>query len=51
MSYKISIIIPVFNVEHYITEALESVVRQTIGLEHLEVIMVILYGQTNQYIL
>ena len=37
---EISIIIPVFNVENYIKDALESIIRQTIGLEHLEVIMV-----------
>ena len=37
---KISIIVPVFNVEEYICEALESLVRQSIGLKHLEVIMV-----------
>jgi Glycosyltransferases involved in cell wall biogenesis len=40
MGYKISIIIPIFNVENYIMDALESIVRQTIGLENLEVIMV-----------
>ena len=40
MECKISIIIPVFNVQDYIKEALESIVRQTIGFEHLEVIMV-----------
>lgn len=40
MKYRISIIIPVFNIEDYIKEALESIVRQTIGFEHLEVIMV-----------
>ena len=40
MEYKISIIIPVFNVENYIRNALESIVRQTIGFENLEVIMV-----------
>ena len=37
---EISIIIPVFNVQNYIKEALESIVMQTIGFEHLEVIMV-----------
>ncbi len=37
---KISIIVIVFNVESYIMDALDSIVRQTIGLEHLEVIMV-----------
>ncbi|MEL7671255.1 glycosyltransferase family 2 protein [Methanobacterium sp.] len=40
MECKISIIIPVFNVQDYIKEALESIVRQTIGFEHLEVILV-----------
>jgi glycosyltransferase involved in cell wall biosynthesis len=40
MKYKISIIIPVFNVENYIKDALESVIRQTIGFKNLEVIMV-----------
>lgn len=40
MNYKISIIVPVFNVENYIRESLESIVTQTIGLENLEVIMV-----------
>jgi len=38
--FKISIIIPVYNVENYIRNALDSIIRQTIGLEHLEVIMV-----------
>ncbi|AIS31506.1 glycosyl transferase GT2 family [Methanobacterium formicicum] len=38
--FKISIIIPVYNVENYIKNALDSIVRQTIGLKHLEVIMV-----------
>ena len=38
--FKISIIVPVFNVENYIEEALESIISQTIGLENLEVIMV-----------
>lgn len=40
MQYKISIIIPVFNVEDYIEDALTSILRQTIGFEQLEVIMV-----------
>ena len=39
-NYKISIILPIFNVEDYIKDALKSIVNQTIGLEHLEVIMV-----------
>lgn len=40
MDYKISIIIPVYNVEKYIREALQSVVKQTIGLENIQVVMV-----------
>ena len=40
VKYKISIIIPVYNVEDYVKETLESVVRQTIGLDNLEVIMI-----------
>lgn len=40
MKYKISMILPVFNVENYLREALESIIRQTIGFEHIEVIMV-----------
>ncbi|MBT2734681.1 CDP-glycerol glycerophosphotransferase family protein [Bacillus sp. ISL-7] len=35
---KVSIITPVFNVEEYITETLESLVNQT--LDHIEIIMV-----------
>lgn len=38
--YKISIIIPVFNAERFLKEALESIISQTIGFESLEVIMV-----------
>lgn len=40
MGYKISIIVPIFNVEKYIRKALDSILKQTIGLENLEVIMV-----------
>jgi glycosyltransferase involved in cell wall biosynthesis len=40
MKYKISIIIPVFNVEDYLQESLESIINQTIGFENLEIIMV-----------
>ena len=40
MNYKISIIIPVFNVENYIRNALDSILKQSIGFENLEVIMV-----------
>ena len=37
---KISLIIPVFNVEEYLTKALDSVVLQTFGFENIEVILV-----------
>ncbi|PKL66234.1 MAG: hypothetical protein CVV28_11885 [Methanobacteriales archaeon HGW-Methanobacteriales-1] len=40
MSYKISVIVPIFNVERYITEALDSIIHQTIGINNIEVIMV-----------
>lgn len=40
MKYKISIILPVYNVEKYIREAIESIKRQTIGLQNLEIILV-----------
>lgn len=38
--YKISIIIPVFNVSEYLDLALESIINQTFGFENLEVIFV-----------
>lgn len=38
--YKISIIIPCYNVQHLIDRCLESVTQQTIGLEHLEIILI-----------
>lgn len=40
MSYKISVIIPVFNVEEYIGNAFQSILLQTIGFENLEIIFV-----------
>lgn len=38
--YKISIILPIFNVERFLKAALDSIISQTIGFENLEVIMV-----------
>lgn len=38
--YKISIIIPCYNVQNLIDRCLESVTQQTIGLEHLEIILI-----------
>ena len=37
---KISIIIPVYNVEKYIQKTFDSILNQTIGFENLEVIFV-----------
>ena len=38
--YKISVIVPVFNVENKIMNAFNSILNQTIGFENLEVIFV-----------
>lgn len=38
--YKVSIIMPVFNADKYLKDALMSIVNQTIGIENLEVIIV-----------
>lgn len=40
MSYKISVIVIVFNVESYLEEALDSILNQSLGHEQLEVLMV-----------
>lgn len=37
---KVSIIIPCYNVEQYIDRCMETVVHQTIGLSHMEIILV-----------
>lgn len=39
-SYKVSVIIPVFNVDDYLENAFKSLKNQTIGFENLEVIFV-----------
>lgn len=36
----ISVVIPVYNAEEYIKECLDSVINQTIGIEHIELIVV-----------
>ena len=38
--YKVSIIIPIFNVEKYLRRALDSILNQTMDLKDIEVIMV-----------
>ncbi len=40
MSYKLSVIIPVFNAEDYIKESLDSLVNQSLGIANIEVIIV-----------
>ena len=39
--YKLSVIIPTYNAEKYLLEAIESVKRQTIGFKNIELIPVI----------
>lgn len=38
--YKISLTIPVYNAEKYLEELLESIKKQTIGFENIQIIMV-----------
>ena len=39
--YKFSVVIPVYNVEWYLEETLESVIHQTIGFEkNIQIILV-----------
>lgn len=40
MNPKISVVIPVYNVEDYIRQCLDSIVNQTLGIENIEVIIV-----------
>jgi len=40
MKTKISVIIPIYNIEEYLTQTLDSLLNQTIGHENLEIIMV-----------
>lgn len=40
MNYKISVIIPVYNVENYLDKSFESLKKQTIGFENLEIIFI-----------
>jgi glycosyltransferase involved in cell wall biosynthesis len=38
--YDFSVIIPVYNVENYIDEAIESVIGQTVGFENIQLILI-----------
>lgn len=40
MSFKVSIIIPIFNAEESLEKSIESIINQTIGFESLELILV-----------
>ena len=40
MTYKLTVILPVYNVNNYLDRALESIRAQTIGFENIEVIFV-----------
>lgn len=48
---KFSIIIPVYNVEQYLEETLESVINQTIGLKNIEIILVNDGSPDNSYLI
>lgn len=39
-NYKISIVIPCYNVENLIDRCLTSIINQTIGLSHMEIILI-----------
>ena len=38
--YKISVIVPVYKVEQYLEETIESVIHQTIGFKNIQLILV-----------
>lgn len=38
--FKISTIIPVYNVENYLSETMESIINQSIGIENIQIILV-----------
>lgn len=40
MTYKISVIVPIFNAENDLKNAINSVINQTIGFENIELILV-----------
>lgn len=38
--YKISIVVPIYNVEEFIVESIESVMNQSIGFENIELLLI-----------
>ena len=40
LDIKISVIVPCYNASNYITACVKSIVEQTIGLSHLEIILI-----------
>lgn len=40
MSYKVSVIVPIFNAEKELSSAIESIINQSIGFENIELILV-----------
>ena len=46
-SYLISVIVPVFNGERYLSECLDSIVNQTLGIDKIELILVDDYSSDN----
>ena len=40
MNKKISVIIPIYNVEDYLKETIESIINQTIGFDNIELILI-----------
>lgn len=45
--YKISIIIPIYNMENYLSNAIDSIINQSFGFSNLEVILVDDYSTDN----
>lgn len=40
MSYKISVIVPVYNAENELSSAIDSIINQSIGFDNIELILV-----------
>jgi len=40
MNYKVSVIIPIYNAEENLENAIQSVIKQTIGFENIELILI-----------